>query len=788
MSYPQIGFTEKNGLVFCQNLDQAKNNFELIYLTEVQKLQASAVFFRRFYKNSEIYPYHSEPSVVIFQRPNLFFNSEEHIKLHAALWSAGRNEIYIIQSESRIDIINARKPAELTRENDLILDNLILTSSSALESFNDQRFSAYLFRSGTFWEQVDFYNKGRDEKFFKNKLEEENMPYHQLLTFLIQTRLQLQKYNLINFDSEIIDKLIILCILIKFLEEIKNTDGTHTLSKIYQAYSVNTFAEALLQKGTSIDILEELGKKLNGKIFNYFTNKEEAESEELFVERNNSIKAYLRKGDLSPIANLLLVRVNTKTGELDFDLQNRQFKLDFDFSWQQYSFRHLPIELISSIYEHFLQADSREQTGNIEKGVVYTPPFLVNFLIDEVMPLNSPELLQNNAFKVLDPSCGSGVFLVAAYKRLLQWWIINYYKKNGKFPDNYEPKIFQEIFEKNIFGVDVNKKATLITVFSLTIAFLDKLEPIAFWQNLNFKKLQDNIQTKNFFEWAATAKKDFALVIGNPPFNVESDKKKEDVLNKDLLNVINLRHKNIPKNNFALHFFEASMTLTQKVCLIIPSNVLLYYRPSQKYRKDIFTDYNINRIFDFTHLREILFTKKKQTGAEKTKKIGRTPVLALIAENKPSEKKSIEHIVVKRLNTTEKKIRFEIDYYERHIVRWDWALDETKQFIWKTNLLGGGRLFNLVYRLSLLPTLKDFLETKKNENPEWIYSSGYKIGGKGTTKEPADFKRHQRNLPPSSLTLSSPQCLPTPHRIPCATGCSFATIIPARRLRGKYHF
>ena len=65
------------------------------------------------------------------------------------------------------------------------------------------------------------------------------------------------------------------------------------------------------------------------------------------------------------------------------------------------------------------------------------------------------------------------------------------------------------------------------------------------------------------------------MVIGNPPFNIEEGKKKEDILHPDLLEKINLRHKDIPNNNFALHFFETAMTLTKKICMIIPSNVLL---------------------------------------------------------------------------------------------------------------------------------------------------------------------------------------------------------------------
>ena len=120
---------------------------------------------------------------------------------------------------------------------------------------------------------------------------------------------------------------------------------------------------------------------------------------------------------------------------------------------------------------------------------------------------------------------------------------------------------------------------------------------------------------------------------------------------------------------------------------------------------------DIEKIHDFTHLRRELFGSVD------------TPVCAVLANPTESHGKTIEHTVIKRNVSTEKKIAFEIDHYDRHLVRHDWAIDEKKQFIWKANLLGGGRLFHLIYRLSLLETLKEFIERRKNN--EWIYNSGY---------------------------------------------------------------
>ena len=692
----KIQFTLENGLVFCDRLDKTKHISELYHIQEKAgkgKLEATAVLFRRKYnEHNEIVD--SKPVLYIFYKEDDFFNSPEHIKLHAKIWSAGDIDVYFIVSKTRIDIFNARKSAQVKDLDSsepnaikLAIDDLCLISK-AIEQFDDQRFSALVFAKGIFWEQDDFSAPDKDDKFYNNQLKEENTPFHKLLECLMAVRWYLHKKQP-NLSTETVDKLLIVCILVKFLEDIKDDKGKHTLRDIYKKYKIKDFADAL-QQGKCTVILNELGNEFNGKIFDDFSNEEKRQIE----QTNLSLIADFLRAKLDPI--------------------KKQY-----FLWEQYSFNYLPVELISAIYEHFLPK---------EKGVVYTPPFLVNFLIDEVMPLDKAELyFSQNQFKVLDPSCGSGVFLVTAYKRMLEWWTINDYvlkkKKSFSRPDK---NICQEILANNIFGVDINSTATRISVFSLTIALLDKLEPKEIWNNLKLNSLQNNIRTENFFTWTAgfiKEKRTFDLVIGNPPFNRLTTTTPEHIeAENQFLQKIGINSKNIPGNDFALKFFEGALLLGQKICLILPSNVLLYRKnkTAQNYRNRIFTEYTVAKIYDFTHLRRFLFNAESS-------------VCAVLAVSQKSQGQHIEHVVIKRLSSIEKKLFFEIDHYDRHIVPHDWATDKDKQFVWKTNLLGGGRLFHLIYRLSLLPTLKDFIDTKNN----WKKIRGFE-GGKTLVKEKQD--------------------------------------------------
>lgn len=707
----KMGYTTKNGLV--HNLDEALNNVERLFIEEAKKLDvpADAVFFRRYYrKDEDKTPYFSTPAVCIFHQTDSFFNTEQHKKLHAALWSAGKTEIYIIRGEARVDIINARKPAiRVGKEVSIEGDDLVL-AQAALASFDDARFSAYLFGSGTFWEQSEM----------QGKIDGNSNPYVFLLDYLMEVREQLQKDKTIGIkDATTIDKLLITCILIKFLEEIQDDKGKHTLKAIYKKHKIETekFEEGL-RKGICIDILSDLTGEFNGEIFNTFSENEISK---------------IANANLSSIADFLSAEVNVRTKQT--------------FIWKQYDFKSLPAEVISAIYENFIQAEAKRNDED-RKDVVYTPLHLVNLMIDEAMPLDQPELFKNNSFKVLDPSCGSGVFLVAAYKRMLQWWAINNY--NGKEIIYPNKKVAKQILEDNIFGVDIEGVAALVSKFGLTTAFLDKLTPKEIWDNLKFKDLsKNNIQGDiNFVVWAESAiqrKDQFDLVIGNPPFN---DSENGKITEEDFKKVFG---KKVPGNKLALKFFEAALFFGKRVCMILPSNNFLYGVNSNDYRKKVFTNFNVEKIYDFTHLRESLFVKKNIKSAKQSKKkTGRTPVLAVIVENKPSERQSIEHVIVKREPLSEQKVQFEIDYYDKHQVRWDWAIDENKQFVWKANLLGGGRLFHLIYRLSLLDTLGQFLKGKEKYG-SWLYCSGYKVNHKNRNRVPADFITGKKTLRPKTL-------------------------------------
>ena len=181
--------------------------------------------------------------------------------------------------------------------------------------------------------------------------------------------------------------------------------------------------------------------------------------------------------------------------------QGRLFRFRFDA---------IPIELISSIYQQFAQSSAAEAATS--QGLHYTPIELVHLVVDPVL-----EGLSSDA-RVLDPACGSGVFLVEAFRRLV-WRATS----GGRAPR----ELVREILNNQLFGIDINRSALGIAAFSLYLAALELDEdPVTDINDLRF----DQLIGRTLFEADTTAltlpaaleSQRFDAIVGNPPWTFVS--------------------------------------------------------------------------------------------------------------------------------------------------------------------------------------------------------------------------------------------------------------------------
>src|SRR5690606_34535488 len=115
-----------------------------------------------------------------------------------------------------------------------------------------------------------------------------------------------------------------------------------------------------------------------------------------------------------------------------------------------------------------------------KEGAYYTPLFLVDYILKETVERHLDNRESGDApedftyCKVLDPACGSGIFLVETLRK-----IIEQYKKETQIDvksDAFKNAI-KELAKANIFGIDKDESAVQVAVFSIYLTLLDYLEP-----------------------------------------------------------------------------------------------------------------------------------------------------------------------------------------------------------------------------------------------------------------------------------------------------------------------
>ena len=192
-----------------------------------------------------------------------------------------------------------------------------------------------------------------------------------------------------------------------------------------------------------------------------------------------------------------------------------------------YRFEIIPIELISSIYEAFYNA---EKGTDQNQEAFYTPIELVEYLLSKALPR---AILERNP-AILDPACGSGIFLVEAFRRIVRF-------RQAKNRRRLSLPELKKIIRDQLRGVDTNGEAVRVAAFSLYLALLHHVEPPDIWRDkrlpsLTYDPLADANDPNNFnillvdnsFSVPESighpvAAKPFAagqtdVVVGNPPW------------------------------------------------------------------------------------------------------------------------------------------------------------------------------------------------------------------------------------------------------------------------------
>ncbi len=368
--------------------------------------------------------------------------------------------------------------------------------------------------------------------------------------------------------------------------------------------------------------------------------------------------------------------------------------------WRHYSFDTIPLEFISSIYEEFVtkrKASEQEETApksaKKKEGVVYTPGHLVDFVLDRVLPWADKQW----NIKVLDPSCGSGIFLVKAFQRLMHRWRL----ANENKP--MEPRFPRRLLERNLFGVDIDPDAVRVASFSLYLAMLDELDPKLYFRRTKFPNLyRRRLIPADFFEEGnggfktdPGSRKKYDLVIGNVPWG-------EDMMTGTGTDWAKKHRWPVADNNIGPLFLAKALTLTKttgRVALLEPAGALLVNYHSPEFRKRLFSEFKLEAVFNFSPLSRVLFEKAD------------SPCALAIVRPVPPDGQAFYYCSPKRQQTIEDKYRIVIEAHDGH---WVYQNEiQSKDEVWSALIWGGRRDMSLIRDTSSGDSLSN-LQSKRH--------------------------------------------------------------------------
>ena len=328
----------------------------------------------------------------------------------------------------------------------------------------------------------------------------------------------------------------------------------------------------------------------NGRSFRELLENSQHETYELFDDLADRFN-----GDMFPIHDLERNQVKPRhLQRLGQFLSGDEVVSGQMYFWA-YDFKYIPIELISAIYETFLDEDRRN------KSAYYTPPEIVDFVLNEVLPFET----KTQDIRILDPACGSGIFLVEAYRRLVML------QRRANGDQNLSFEELRDLLTDSIHGVDLSEEAIQVAAFScylalLDFALLDCLEPKSIWETVRFPNLKGtNLFVNDFFEMDAPFNEQrYDIIVGNPPWRSS--------LTGSAADYVQRTQRAIGDKQIAQAFLWRAPELLAdegRLCLLAPSKGVLFNQsgPHRKFRHEFFTANQVTQVVDFSAFRRSLF-------------------------------------------------------------------------------------------------------------------------------------------------------------------------------------
>ena len=276
-------------------------------------------------------------------------------------------------------------------------------------------------------------------------------------------------------------------------------------------------------------------------------------------------------------------------------------------SFRDFIFSSVRTETLSAVYELFLE--NGNPVGGVEDGAVYTPPFLVDFVLSQVEQTGKALGAED---RVLDCAAGSGVFLVGAFRRIIESTLV------GHEGQTLPLKLLQQLLRKCIWGAERNGDACHVAAFSLYLTMLDYLDrgEIAEILASNGRRkmfptlVGRNIWARDFLRngrLGSTSPKTFSVAVANPPWQKVTENGPAA-----LAYLKGPRSGSIDRGRVASCFFwktlDSHLAKDGRFGFVMSGRALIS-SGAERFPKALISEVGVTRLINLSHMRRKLFPR-----------------------------------------------------------------------------------------------------------------------------------------------------------------------------------
>jgi hypothetical protein len=416
-----------------------------------------------------------------------------------------------------------------------------------------------------------------------------------------------------------------------------------------------------------------------------------------------------------------------------------QGQLRLPTDWDEVNFSHLPVGLLSEVYEAF--ATALDTPSAKRQSIHYTPRHIAEFLVAETLAA----IPGNVRPRVLDPAVGAGVFLIAAFRQLVQ----RQWEHTGIQPKRRD---IRRILSKQLAAFDVDNRALRLAKLGLYLTALELDPNPTPVEDLKFDDLDNVLRLRSETDGSLsvvekTDRAQFDVVVGNPPWTGSNNAaKKRWVANTSETILERLGPESntfdLPDANPDLAFLWRAAEWAKpggQIALVLHARWLFgLSKRSFKARQQIFTALNVTGILNGAALR--MTNVWPNVGA---------PFCMLFARNEPAPVDGAFHFVSPFVEAG--------DTSQQTILRVDWADAQavshadvhSKPSVLKTRFRGDGLARRALERvLAVGIPLGDYLTSLK---PGLKFRNGYLVGDESGTQQSARAMRGMPDLNDSAV-------------------------------------